>query len=803
MQPRTIINADTPLGGMQYPFFINVPDWELVIDVVSLIEEMEIPPYNPCGRKLMLSWINDGKICRVYARDMNWKQFRAQFDWHTSLQKGALSLSKRMSRVTRPMFAWSFFYTRDLKIKVDPKLNAKLWDGAGLVSRRMLQKMQLHLPKMPSLKKSKVYAQLEHARRVEFTILNGAGQFKGHALVVDDMVEDFILPNDPKKELRMGSGKTFVSFDFPHAKEEMLIDSQSLINHGEFIPLEMYEQWMQRSMDQFLEKLENGEIQKGFEMIETEHWTIPEYFRSGGEKEWLRGPMRSLANQWVTTIKAKGIRVPINGGRVYIMTEEVARAAGWDVHVKPGQVQIDMAQNVALVSNEDWTGWIADVLGGADMDDALWAMPFIDIADGKVKILCWRSPNQWGEYALLEPADIDSVAWAGALPKLDSTKLAPRIDQQHIIYQGLIKDDAPFGKGRTYSMGLMEEAIEALNKNAGVLGAYCNLLMVMTALGLTSKTKPDTLEKLIDASVKTGADLTQFREWVWKTRAYIMKKGWPVPAAIAHRLSRNKPVPLTEDHWIDNLVKMIKEKLAAYNKIINDKLDKTQPPAPLVKYALSHPELAGAAREIRKVYATTLRDAMPDPSDEDFDEAHFQVAVLVDRLEDHDQWPVMAHILVQAIAERKSDAAAWTPATAHLTLRMLREIGIVAFIDGNGNLYMNAAPEPFRPIKVVRVNGTWFEMAKVTNPEYTLMTDIDASERAVWKDRIARRNWSGAVVDIEALGDRLIAKTQLGNMMGFVDRKTEVEPQRWKILAAQADDGNLNLYLEEAEYATA
>ncbi|MBK8989947.1 MAG: hypothetical protein IPM39_28455 [Chloroflexi bacterium] len=61
---------------------------------------------------------------------------------------------------------------------------------------------------------------------------------------------------------------------------------------------------------------------------------------------------------------------------------------------------------------------IVDVLGGCDGDDAVWVFPFADVSDSAdgnqplQKMLIWRSPNQLGEYVVLQPtANSHVIAW--------------------------------------------------------------------------------------------------------------------------------------------------------------------------------------------------------------------------------------------------------------------------------------------------------------------------------------------------------------------------------------------------------
>lgn len=300
-----MITRETKLGGMSYPFFQPLGDWELTIESVKSPDE-----YKSKFKHRTVAWISDNKISTLYS-DWGWKKFQAHYNLKTHTHKGLLQLCKRMSRVFRPMFLWGFFYNRDLNIRVKKSLDTKTWDGAGLVSRKMLQKMLLTdaYLSLPLHKKAQLRQQINNAKRVEFTVLDRRGQMKGHALVVEQMQEDIVLPKDVKTELSMNNGQTFVSFDFPHAADHMMIDAQSLINLGEFIPIEDYGRWLDQHNDAYLDSMVSGVAQSNIALSYNDEnpWWLADYFRSGGRLEWFRAPLLALARQHEQTIIGKAL----------------------------------------------------------------------------------------------------------------------------------------------------------------------------------------------------------------------------------------------------------------------------------------------------------------------------------------------------------------------------------------------------------------------------------------------------------------------------------------------------------------
>lgn len=134
-----------------------------------------------------LRWVNGDSVTDVYVDNMTTEQFLEATRLELGLEKGAFTLSKRISRVMRPHLVCGFFEPDQVQIvylELD-KEGEKVWDGAGLISRRMLQEMVLS-EDLSSAKRARLERELKHVQRVEFTLMPAKGQDKGHAIVVDD-----------------------------------------------------------------------------------------------------------------------------------------------------------------------------------------------------------------------------------------------------------------------------------------------------------------------------------------------------------------------------------------------------------------------------------------------------------------------------------------------------------------------------------------------------------------------------------------------------------------------------------------
>jgi hypothetical protein len=212
-------------------------------------------------------------VSDLYVDGMTTEQFLEATGLKLDMHKGGFVLSKRISRVMRPHFVSGFFDPGDVRVAYMDQTpeEAKVWDGAGLISRKMLRKLATSTSSAQALsdaegmrlseelspaKRERLETELRHAKRVEFTVMTERGQDKGHAIVADDLRDengrpvDFLLPQDTKKEVRLDNGRTsvggptFVGLSFVHGHNDMRLDIQSLINLHPFFQEAQLLDWL-------------------------------------------------------------------------------------------------------------------------------------------------------------------------------------------------------------------------------------------------------------------------------------------------------------------------------------------------------------------------------------------------------------------------------------------------------------------------------------------------------------------------------------------------------------------------------
>ncbi len=143
--PYTVTSHDDPMGGAIYPFLEQTGRaWRIVTQPVESSAE-PLPAHTFSQNRPTLRWVNGDAVKDLYVDGVDTRQFLADSGLELDMAKGGFVLSKRISRLMRPHFVSGFFYHDDVRVAYLDQTpdEAKVWDGAGVVSRRMLEKMVL------------------------------------------------------------------------------------------------------------------------------------------------------------------------------------------------------------------------------------------------------------------------------------------------------------------------------------------------------------------------------------------------------------------------------------------------------------------------------------------------------------------------------------------------------------------------------------------------------------------------------------------------------------------------------------
>ncbi|MBX3057646.1 MAG: hypothetical protein KF770_14365 [Anaerolineae bacterium] len=875
----TVITPDDETGGAIRYYLQEFPEWKIVARPARADVSRYTAAADTFGMEIpTLTWVASGQIRELYIPGISTAQFLERTRLGLFLEKGAPTAAKRISRALRDYPVMQGFPAEAVTIRylnLNPK-GAKVFDGAGLVSRRMLQKMALS-PALSPEKRQHLLAELHQTRRVEYTILTPGGQDKGHAIVSEDLRDedgrpvDFLLPKDTKRDTQDWSGQTVVGFHFVHHHDQMKLDDQSLINHHPFFNPDYLLERVQDRGQAFLNSIERGDygamhtIDPSTPIPNLMRWPLREFLASGGDFRWSPFLLRSYINQHIHTILHQDdhdhwrLRLPVEGARYYIQPALVGRRAGLtNLHVPRGHIQIDPSTATAWVNEEDWlelsdspkgfhadgrSAGIADILGGADNDDAVWLYPFRDLdAAGERKILAWRSPNAPGEYVILKPtAASHDITWERAdgqvisYPERHSHWLAERVDTRPRQTASLV-DTATgggMGEGQPYSLAAMELAVARATHNAGTLGRFVNLLMVYQAIGQEVEL-PAPLEEVIDAMNKTGADLAPINAWIDDRADDLRTQGTAVPTYLHHRVGpgtgakdgRILPLQETTNHWLDQLLGQVQAHVREMETRRDELARQTTLPNHVLDYVFERPEaieLGAAYLQHYHAAYSQLRRARPSGlRPPDYDTLRQTAESYLNQFPPryHEDILLGAAVSLYLRENTGSDAALWLPGEqtdksfkpgiGNKMIAALRRVGVLHEITNTPGhrLAYGATSATERPYEVIGIQDTWLHWHQHQSGVVADGRQITQKERRQAKEHVqemARGSLRGMTVTVGREGQAFVAYTPHGNRLGTLQLREGqhfTDGQSLTIRHALAVDGHLRVAVGPAVQAT-
>lgn len=895
-----VLDKETPRAGT-IPF-LQQSEWRILSrNAQQGIDRYSSPNDTFDQEKPTLTWVSGGKIRELFIKGKDTTQFLEETGLNLTSPKGPFVAAKRISRVFRPYKYQQQFHaqqmqltfrdgrfillnqdrlTRETLSKIDGSdvsrfeatladgqkikiqymdqspAEAKVWDGAGVVSREMLKRTLIR-PEMTTAEKERVRREIQKMGRVEYTLLTPSGQDKGHAIVSDDLSTEFLLPQDSKTEVQLVNGDIFVGFSPVKAKDQLLLDEQTMINHRQFLQPDMLISRLEEKGLVYEQGVLNGRISQLMQEIDPEEsidnlqrWPFREFMASGGNPLWSSSHTKTVYNQHLNKIAEMGehglskVKLPVPGGRYYVMPASVGQRAGiQNLAVGRGEIQLDKARATAWVNEEDWLklqdgsggeAGIANILGGADNDDSLLVIPFTDKADGEKKVLALRNPNEAGEYIILKPTTSSrTITWRGAIeeveayPELDSRNLTPRIDNREKTYLNLIDPESgPQAETEVYSVEAMETAVERAMDNAGIFQRYANFLMVAEAIGYQT-TLPDGLETLVDGMNKTGIDLRPIDSWLKHEAEKMIEAGIQVPAHMQPRtpttIKGKRPLQ-THNHWVDQRQQKIQNHVDTMSTRRDDLASTSRMPAQLFDSVFEHPNTVYMGAGYLQQYSSHLNQLMRQRPNglraEDYD-------ILRQEAEQYlNQYPKQLHttilrgamVSLQMQDEVKSDAALWLrgetlpdgrfkPGIGNKMNQALREIGLLGepITTTSGTIIYHNPEQQLSKIKTVGIRDVWFnhyrwEQGKANQPIPETKTAVPKNHRSIAKRKIAtasQTTFKQMTLFVKEKNGRLATYTHNGNLFGILDGK-EHELQVGDTITIQhayAIDGNLRVIL--------
>ncbi|MEO0560703.1 MAG: hypothetical protein AAF125_01215 [Chloroflexota bacterium] len=833
-QKVTWIDHNTPLGSRYYPILhhLNCP-WSIASWPVT-----DQPPkttITPVAR-----WINGSNVHDLYIKGMTTSDFLVASGLKLSMINGGFRLSKRLSRLLRDYHSGGFFDKADVNIEYlpDNPITNEIWDGSARIHRRLLLALIPQLPThLTNQQREQTEYDLRTNTRVEFTVLTSDGQLKGHAIVTETPgAPDLTVPQDIKPEVSYLNDQVFVGINPVKSHEHALIDIQSIINLAPFFSIAQLTQWLTETGDLYLTAIQNGHINPMMARIDDADslnnalsWYVRHYLLAGGHPMWFGGIVRGLIRQHLNQLahQAKNkFRLPIPAGRYYISPGSIN-----SIDIPRGCCEIDPDYHTLWVNPDDWCAFIKHRTGGADGDDSYLVFPFIDTANNNsIKVLAWRNPNQQYEYILLDLVENSHYpVWTNndgdqPMPRMNSGHLPDMTKHPEPNYQLLINDETANNDNNPhtpYDINVMTNTINRAIANKGALGAYCNILMVIIAVsGKMPAEPPDYLERIIDAVVKDGADLTPILDWCDTQAKNLISDRTPIPQILANRVivrpEVDKPRPkkpkLSTNHWLDELLGNINQHMRRMEDAAETLATQTRPPIELFNYAYQQPTPIEAGAGLNQRYHSSRK----------LRQQRRAATRYMKQFPRHQHGEILlaaaAH-LYSSPNHRGGDGAIWMMGEKQhigrelghcdLLLEMLKRIGILNQITfdlvQDRVLSYPRANIKHVPNDPITINGVWYNALRALHPDdypaTTRMADVpktirDASKKQI-EDHARRGSYNKQTWSIHHETDgRLTVHHPIAGLIGYVSNDTRDRLGKIchiTIHTADAKDGNLTI----------
>lgn len=807
---------ESKLGGMKYPLMSRLGmNWTL--QSFKLNDEADTL-FMESVLDRGLAWVKDNQVNVLTVPGMSAEEIIRALQWQISFQKGPAVASKRISRILRPYRYGYEGKASDITIYEDNTKDAQVWDGIFQVSRRLVEMTSQYLTGISERSHKRFTKELHTHERWELTILTRGGELKGHAFVTDLPAGiDIVCPvGVAKHELAFTTDDLFIGLQAVHGSHQMKLDIQSLVNLLPFFGVDNLTKWLEQSTKYVLDSIRENETDKLASMLyslesqeainKLEYWPAGAYLVSGGPVKWFARTVRTAADQYKEQLRSQNeqMRFPIPGGGLYI-----APASALHKTVHRGNALLDFKTASIYINDADWTSY-ATRNGGFDGDDRHWVVVFQDALDSKLKVLFWRSPNQYGEYIVAELQEgSDTTTWIDkSIPTFDTSKLPLPIERQGNSYGDIIPLLNMANMDTHYNLRAIQEAILQITENSGVLGMFCNICLVHVAvIGDGPHRLPARLEQVIDYTVKEIGDMSQVSKWIFDTADVLAD--YPIPAILAMRIANltKKELIYTDDHDIDRLVEAMNHTMDWFTAEAEGIALAAMPPASIFERGRDYMHKAS---ELKSVYGRFMRSIaqVRQPTAEDSAEAERLVRLRLDAYPKDEQPNILYGLAawIYTVNAHKDnvirDGVIWN-AVGYDFLEVLRTGGLLADIEWTGKkaelYYNNPELENIKPVSAY-MKQVWYQLYVLTTGNHIPMGHIGKDAQKLYKAKVSKiipamTGMKLELKDSTALSDRQVFIGPKGNEVAYLAADQLLPNGIYTLTSAVEDDGNLHAIL--------
>jgi hypothetical protein len=527
--------------------------------------------------------------------------------------KGGGKSAKRVKSFHRPTLINAHFDNLNIQIVPDteytkyifdqdaPEYNdsetlERLLDGCFVVSSRLIKAGIMNLPVYephntsdtdeyyfdPNIRRN-LQKFLATSKVYNARIVCHLGLIKGNMIVSDNLphgVDVIVSRANIKKEVTYSGGYRLLA-EPQGPKSRVITDDQTVINFPKLFRKSDMEYWLKEEYEKMFQDATNGKLLQNWKNVYTRMWRDSDDI----EDKEVQARMSYVAYRWV----AAGLsitdspwlfenlaishamplqkRIPIPCS-VYeqIISESMAKMAGFDINVSPGTIKRINSIGVHVVDDIDWLE-IYQSHGGHDGDD-FFKLFYRTIEggdlDGQKVVIAIRSPNGKGEYSVFKyvedqwsPTWVTSDGTEVKFPVINGRgwplRLSEAIASGQVTYAGLpstrVSSDAHTSE--LYDQDQVMADLRAA-MNGGNVGRFVNATMLHSMVfNNHRKVQLCSLEDAIDGCTQTvdPADRAAIDEEAKTLLREVIESGRAIDRAFWY--SRNFENSLKEGEYVE------------------------------------------------------------------------------------------------------------------------------------------------------------------------------------------------------------------------------------------------------------
>jgi hypothetical protein len=433
----------------------------------------------------------------------------------------------------------------------DPRVHARLCDGAFVVSTRLHQAMLQNIPVFNPQSstdpleyyydgqlRSQMIRDLERQYVYNARIIGKLGMIKGNMFVAElpDGIDVITTRENIKKEVSNNLCWHLIA-EPQFAKKGTTTDIQTMINLPKLFRKSDMEFWISEEYKKMFAEVTEGRILSDYKRVYMRLWKDDQDDSRTIDDQELHSRLTYIGYRWVAMglnvtnspwlFKTLAIshakplqkRIPVPCSLYeQVISESLARMAGWEGSVEQGTIRRCLDLGVHIVNDLDWLE-MYESHGGHDADD-FFKLYYRTIEGGKMNgekvVIVNRCPNGYGEYSVFKyvegeqfPVWKDSKGNEHSFPKINGRRWPQRLSQAirsgSVRYEGLPSEHK---KPQTeYSPEYTVEDFLMNVRNAmssGSVGAYVNTVMLHSlVLGKHRPVQLCSMESAIDGCTQT------------------------------------------------------------------------------------------------------------------------------------------------------------------------------------------------------------------------------------------------------------------------------------------------------------